>query len=84
MLKLNELPRSVRLLEYEVLREKHLCHLQTRLCLKFEIPQRNLLDFQKEVHVLRDLTDTTLWLIIDDLIDYLLDMQIYGLSHGDL
>jgi hypothetical protein len=52
--------------------------------LKFEIPQRNLVDLQKEVHVLKDLTENTLWLIIDDLIDFLLDLQIYGLTHGDL
>lgn len=34
--------------------------------------------------MLKDLTENTIWLIIDDLIDYLLDLQIYGLSHGDI
>lgn len=34
--------------------------------------------------MLKDLTENTVWLIIDDLIDYLLDLQIYGLSHGDI
>lgn len=42
------------------------------------------MDFQKQVSVLKDLTESALWLIIDDLIDYLLDLQIYGMSHGDI
>ena len=74
----------MRLVEYEVLKEKQLCHFQSRLCLKFEVPPRSLLDFQREVQVLKDLSEAALWLVIDDLVDHLLDLQIYGLSHGDL
>lgn len=58
--------------------------MQTSLSLKFEIPQRSLVDFQKEVQVLNELTESQLWLIIDDIIDFLQDFQIFGLSHGDL
>lgn len=36
------------------------------------------------MQVLKDLTESQLWLIIDDIIDFLLDFQIFGLSHGDL
>lgn len=50
----------------------------------FEIPSKNLVDFSKEFHILKDLTESTIWIIFDDLFDYLLDLELYGLHHGDI
>ena len=38
----------------------------------------------KEFFILKDLTESTIWLIFDDLFNYLMDLELFGLHHCDI
>ena len=46
--------------------------------LLFELPPKSLYELQKEIFVLKDLTETSICVIIDDIFDYLQDEAILG------
>ena len=83
LLKLNELRSAFTLIDFDCKLSKQLCYSNNELSLLFKSHSVNL--YSKAAQVFEDIefSEKTVWVIFEDLLDYLGDLELYGLSSGD-
>ena len=79
--RLNEIKNCSELIKYSLEKEKNLCFDNYSLKLLFaDYP----LTLEKIALGPNDSTENDIWIIISDLIDYLSDLELYGVFNGDI
>lgn len=59
-----------------------MCHKSFQLKLLFQSFNQNLYSMQDEMFV-DEFCEKTIWVILQDLIDYMIDLELYNLHNGD-